>query len=160
MAAYFAVVANNGSTCHNIFVLSTLLVLSTIEVESGLPKLPSRATGWTSRFRFLAGSRDFFYSTVSRVGLRVGRPGFDSWLDQEIFSTPQYPDWICGPPNRQWEFFPEIKRPGREAGHSHLVLRLRMVELYRHFSMRLHEIVLSCLINLAQGQLYFKKVPL
>jgi hypothetical protein len=79
------------------------------------------------------------------------------WI-KTFFSAPQYADWIWCPPNGQWEFFPEIKRPGREAGHSHLVLRSRMMELYRNFSMRLHDIVLSCLINLAKGQLYLKKV--
>jgi hypothetical protein len=37
----------------------------------------------------------------------------------------------------------EVKRPGREADHFHLLPRSRMVELYRHSPIRLHELVLN-----------------
>jgi hypothetical protein len=32
-------------------------------------------------------------------GLQAGWPGFDSWQGKRVFSSPQHPDWLWGPPS-------------------------------------------------------------
>jgi hypothetical protein len=70
-------------------------------------------------------------------------PGFDSRHGEDIsFSTVFRP--ALGPIQLvPGALSTGVNRPEREADHSHLVPRLRMVELYRHSLICLHGIVLN-----------------
>jgi hypothetical protein len=72
--------------------------------------------------RFLAEGRIFFFSITSRLALGPTQP--------PIQRVPMAVSL-------------GVKRPLREADHVHLVPRLRMVELYLHFPIRLHGAVLN-----------------
>jgi hypothetical protein len=79
-------------------------------------------------------------------GLRAGGRGFDSREGHNL-SLPRGQQTASGAhpasyPVGRGSDLPGVKRPGREANHSYLVLRSRMVELYLH-----------SLMYLAQGQL-------
>jgi hypothetical protein len=70
----------------------------------------------------LVGATDFFFFMVSR--------------------------WSLGPTqlSAQWEpgiVFLGVEWAGHESGHTHLVLRLRMVELHLHFAIYPHAMVLN-----------------
>jgi hypothetical protein len=92
------------------------------------------------------------WSWDASVGIATGY-GLDGWSsipgrDKRFFSSPQRPHRFCGPPSflSSWyrELFPRrVKRPGREADHLHLMPVSRMVELYLHFPIRVHCVVLN-----------------
>jgi hypothetical protein len=82
------------------------------------------------------------------TGYGLQCPQIDSWEGQEIFifSITSRPDLGHTQPSIQWvqgAHSPEVKRPGREADHIHLVPRSRVVELYLHSPTRLHGVLLN-----------------
>jgi hypothetical protein len=69
---------------------------------------------------------------------------------ERLFSTPQRPDLLWGPPSLLSNGYrgssPGIKRPGREADHSCLrvsIAEVKMAELYLHFYIRFHGVVFN-----------------
>jgi hypothetical protein len=65
-----------------------------------------------------------------------------------FFSPPHHPDQFWGPHsllhNGYWRAVSlRVQQQGYEDDHSHLVSRLRIVELYFHFSIHLHGVVLN-----------------
>jgi hypothetical protein len=79
--------------------------------------------------------------------LRDGWPGFNSQQGQKIlFSTESRPTLGPTQPLIQWvlgALYPAVKRPGREADHSHLVPRSRKMELHLHYPVLLHGVMLG-----------------
>jgi hypothetical protein len=77
------------------------------------PKKKSIALIIFNYFVFNVRSRD---NLGGSDGLRTGRPGFDCWQGQEIFSTPQCPDRVWGSPKLlstgYRDYFPRGKAAG------------------------------------------------
>jgi hypothetical protein len=92
-------------------------------------------------------SRDSSVGTVTRLwdyrGVGVRFPA-----GQEIFLSSVTSRSAAGATHSpiQWgvgDCFPGVKQQGSEADHLHLVLRLRMVEIYLHSPIPLHVMVLN-----------------
>jgi hypothetical protein len=97
----------------------------------------------------------FWEAGRAQVGIatRAGWQGFDSRQGEKIFLFSMESSPALGPTQSPIQWVPAalsqgVKRQGREADHSHhLVPRLGMVELYLHFSICLHGIVLNYIIK-------------
>jgi hypothetical protein len=93
------------------------------------------------------GSRDSSIGIEAVYGL--GRSGFDSRQGQEIllYSTASNPALKHTQPALQWvrwDISPGVKRSEREADQSPpFNAKSRMVELYLHFPIRFHSVVLN-----------------
>jgi hypothetical protein len=75
-------------------------------------------------------------------GLQVGWPGFDSWQGQEIYllaTASRLAVGLAQPHILLGSLYPGVKL----TTHTHVMLRSRMMELYLHFPIHLHGVVLN-----------------
>jgi hypothetical protein len=78
------------------------------------------------------------------MDVRARRLGFDSRQEREMFLFPQCPDRVWGPLNLlSNRFLGYSGRSVKLTFHLNLVPRSRMMELYPHYSLPLHGLVLN-----------------
>jgi hypothetical protein len=64
---------------------------------------------------------------------------------KKFFSTRQRQDQLCDQPSLSYSGYERIRRRERATDHTRIVPRSRMAELYLHYVMRFHGVVLNLL---------------